>query len=329
MRPLPMIRKLLALQMLVLVVCLLRGGNLVAVDVTTPVDVPDEIGLGERLALIAWLKEHGVAVKDPDDLPALRLAYLTRTRPEIVAAAKTRSDADTQRADLAAELYRKHRINPPADADAAAIKALIARLDGESDATLARDQAKAAADSRLPDRPQPTPAPAAPTARTPATPPVLPGRTATAEDPAQMAAGIVVGQPFPEFAGRTLDGAAFSLKDYRGKVVLIDFWATWCGPCMREMPNVKAVYEAQHAKGFEVVGVSLDEDKEVLKQGLATLGIPWLQLFEGAAWDSVLVRRCAVRGIPATFLIGKDGILLASNLRGQALAAAVEQALGR
>ncbi len=324
-------RRLITITVLGLTGVMLGGIPLTAVDLNVPVDVPDEVGLGERLALIAWLGEHKIAVADANDLPTLRLAYLTRAHPELVTPSAGATQDDRRRGELAAELYRKHGINPPAGADANAIAALIAHLDAESDAALARDQAKATADSTRPDTPRPvvTTTSPPPTARLPAPPVPVPAPGTPPQDPEQIAAGAVIGKPFPEFSGRTLAGSAFRLSDLRGKVVLIDFWATWCGPCRGEMPNVKAVYDTYHAKGFEVVGVSLDNDKQQLTEGVAALGIPWTQLFEGAGWDTALARKFAVRSIPATFLIGKDGVLLAHGVRGPALGAAVEQALGK
>jgi len=321
-----------------LITCLMIcAASVEAVDLSQPVDVPDDIGLGERLALVAWLGEQKIPVADAQDLPALRLAYLKRAHPErlIDPQASTPED-DRQRGELAAMLYRKHGINPPVGADAAAITALIARLDAQSDAALARDQDKARADGPAP-HPDPVPpttagAPADKSRATPPTPPA-PKLPQAPRDPQQDAAlaavGIVIGKPFPAFKGRTLDGAAFSLADWRGKVVLIDFWATWCGPCIGELPNVKAVYQAHHPRGFEVIGVSLDQDKATLQQGITAMGLSWPHLFDGGAWDSPLVKQCAVRGIPATFLIGRDGELLATGLRGAALNAAVAAALGQ
>ena len=317
--------------------CLIAGAaSLHAVDLTQPVDVPDDIGLGERLALVAWLGEQKIPVKDPQDLPALRLAYLKRAHPErLVDPAALKPADERQRGELAAALYRKHGINPPAGADVAAITALMARLDSQSDAALARDQDKARADGAavaadpVPpptadgEKPRATPAPPT-TAKLPAMPPSAQNPE---RDAAFAAVGIVIGKPFPAFAGRTVDGSAFSLDQWRGKVVLIDFWATWCGPCIREMPNVKAAYEAHHAQGLEVIGVSLDQDKATLVKGIAAMGLSWPHLFDGGAWETRLAKQCAVRSIPATFLIGKDGVLLATNLRGESLAAGVTAAL--
>lgn len=97
---------------------------------------------------------------------------------------------------------------------------------------------------------------------------------------------------------------------------------------MQELPNVKAVYQAYHQRGFEVVGVSLDQDQAELHRVVDAQAIPWPLLFDGGGWDNAIARQCAVRAIPAAFLIGKDGTLVAADLRGAALGAAVAKALG-
>ena len=311
-----------------------------AVDLSVPVDVPDDIGLGERLAIIAWLGDHKIPVVDPQDLPALRLAYIKRAHPKMLVDAKASSpEQDQQRGELAAALYRKHGINPPVDADAAAITALIARLDAQSEAALARDQEKARADGPAPiSRPTPpTTVAVTPPNQPRATPPTLteqpPALTELSPEEIQLNAaragvGIVIGKPFPVIKGRLLDGSSFSLSQWRGKVVLIDFWATWCGPCVREMPNVKTVYQAHKQNGFEIIAVSLDSDKAALQKGIAAMAIPWPQLFDGGGWKNAIAQQCVVHSIPTTFLIGKDGILVAADLHGEELNEAVKKALG-
>jgi thiol-disulfide isomerase/thioredoxin len=118
----------------------------------------------------------------------------------------------------------------------------------------------------------------------------------------------LVGKPL-ELAGTTAKGAPFTWQAYRGKVVLVDFWATWCGPCRREMPNVKALYEKEANRGFEVVGVSLDEDLEALAEYLDENEIPWETLAGEGTQD--LAQQYGVRGIPTMMLVDKEGKVVA------------------
>jgi thiol-disulfide isomerase/thioredoxin len=131
-----------------------------------------------------------------------------------------------------------------------------------------------------------------------------------------------------EIAFTGVNGEKANLADMKGKVVLVDFWATWCGPCVAELPNVLKAYEAYHAKGFEVIGISLDEDKGKLERFLKDKKMPWPQEFSGEGWGAPLAKKYGINSIPATFLIGKDGKIAASNLRGKALEAAVKKELG-
>lgn len=124
-----------------------------------------------------------------------------------------------------------------------------------------------------------------------------------------------------------LKGDAIDLAKMKDKVVLVDFWATWCGPCVAEMPNVIATYGKFHDRGFEVVGISLDEDKAALEDFIAQNKMPWPQYFDGKGWDNQIAKQFGIQGIPATFLIGKDGKIVAANLRGPSLEQAVEEAL--
>jgi thiol-disulfide isomerase/thioredoxin len=124
-----------------------------------------------------------------------------------------------------------------------------------------------------------------------------------------------------------LHGKEIDLEKMKDKVILVDFWATWCGPCIAEMPNVTAAYETYKDKGFEVVGISLDEDKAAVGKFIADNKMPWPQFVDGKGWENELAQRFGIRSIPATFLVGKGGRIVASNLRGPDLEASIEKAL--
>lgn len=129
--------------------------------------------------------------------------------------------------------------------------------------------------------------------------------------------------------GSTASGEPFDWKAYRGKVVLIDYWATWCGPCIQELPNVKENYDKYHDKGFEVVGISLDSDPARLERFLAEREIPWACLFqEGAGWDHPMAKYYGVMGIPATMLLDRDGKVISMGIRGGELGRQLTSLLG-
>ncbi len=137
---------------------------------------------------------------------------------------------------------------------------------------------------------------------------------------------LVVGKPFPDFEGKNLAGKAFSLMDYKGKVVLIDFWATWCGPCVAELPHVKETYSHYNSKGFEVIGISLDRDRAELESFIEKEKMGWTQHFDEGR---VIASRYGVNSIPTTYLLDGEGRIIASNLRGKRLEEEVKKALGK
>lgn len=136
-----------------------------------------------------------------------------------------------------------------------------------------------------------------------------------------------IGKPFEDFKVKDLEKKELTLSSYKGKVVLIDFWATWCGPCMEEMPNVIKTYKKFHSQGFEIIGISLDQDEAKLKKVLKAKEMTWRQYFDGKGWNNVLAKKYGIQSIPATYLIGPDGKILGVNLRSKALERAVEKAL--
>jgi peroxiredoxin len=128
---------------------------------------------------------------------------------------------------------------------------------------------------------------------------------------------------------KDIAGKEIKLDDYKGKVLLIDFWATWCGPCVGELPNVLKVYEECHAKGFEILGISLDQDRAKLDAFLADKKLPWRQYFDGKGWKNEVSSAWGINSIPATYLIDHTGKLRYVGVRGEALGAAVKELLER
>jgi thiol-disulfide isomerase/thioredoxin len=139
-----------------------------------------------------------------------------------------------------------------------------------------------------------------------------------------------IGKP-PAIAGPTLDGSEIDIASLKGKVVLVDFWATWCGPCIAELPNVQAVYDKYHAEGFEVIAISFDRTKDALTKYVEEKKLPWPQIFfdeEGKRfWQNPLGQRYGINSIPATFLVDREGNLQKIGVRGAALEPAVVEML--
>lgn len=139
--------------------------------------------------------------------------------------------------------------------------------------------------------------------------------------------GLEVGQRFPGFDETDTDGNALSVSAYRGHVTMIDFWATWCPPCRGEMPNVIATYKQYHAQGFDIIGVSLDDDRNALGNFTQAQGMGWRQYFDGLGWNNKLVKQYGVDSIPMDYLLDRNGIIIGKALRGSALGTAVAKAL--
>lgn len=137
----------------------------------------------------------------------------------------------------------------------------------------------------------------------------------------------ILGKPLTDLSFTALDGRKVDIKDYKGKVVLIDFWATWCGPCRHEMPNIKKVYAEHHKAGFDIIGISLDKDKKQLQDYLQKEGIEWPQYFDGKGWENEIAARFGIGSIPSCLLIDRKGVVREMNLRGPKLEKAVVELL--
>ncbi|MEL6357692.1 MAG: TlpA disulfide reductase family protein, partial [Bacteroidota bacterium] len=129
----------------------------------------------------------------------------------------------------------------------------------------------------------------------------------------------VQGAEAPDLVGNNPSGEQHALSDLRGKVVLIDFWASWCGPCRRENPNVKRIYNKYAAQGFEILGVSLDRSKDRWEKAIADDGLSWLHISDLKHWKSEHARLYGVRSIPETVLLDQEGRIIARGLRGAQL----------
>lgn len=138
-----------------------------------------------------------------------------------------------------------------------------------------------------------------------------------------------VGDAAPEIEMENLSGAKFKLSDLKGKVVLVDFWASWCGPCRRENPNVVAAYDKYHDKGFEVFSVSLDSNKPKWEKAIQQDGLKWdYHVSDLKGWKNAAAQAWDVHSIPAAFLLDQNGVVVGSKLRGPQLEMKLEELLG-
>ena len=147
------------------------------------------------------------------------------------------------------------------------------------------------------------------------------------EAQSQKSGKVVVGAVLPDFSLTTPEGKDLSLSSFKGKVVLVDFWASWCGPCRKENPHVLELYKKWHAKGFEIYGVSLDDDKQKWVKAIETDGLIWNHASDLKGWENKVAKQFGVDAIPFTILIDKDGKVLGKGIRGKELEDLVTNAL--
>jgi peroxiredoxin len=140
---------------------------------------------------------------------------------------------------------------------------------------------------------------------------------------------VAVGQKAPDFTMNDVDGKPVALSSKIGsKLLLIDFWAAWCGPCRQENPNLVKVYTEFHKKGFDVFGVSLDRKKEDWLKAIGDDKLTWTHVSDLQYWSNAAARMYAVNSIPANFLLNETGTIIGRNLRGEALYNKVREVLG-
>ncbi len=148
---------------------------------------------------------------------------------------------------------------------------------------------------------------------------LMPAATADLQAQLEGVKGFSVGGTAPDFTQSTPEGTELKLSDLRGKVLLLDFWASWCGPCRRENPNVVKLYDRYKDKGFEILGVSLDKDRDRWLQAIEADKLTWHHVSDLQGWNNTVAQQYNVRSIPFTMLLDAEGKVIALNLRGAAL----------
>lgn len=145
--------------------------------------------------------------------------------------------------------------------------------------------------------------------------------------PVEAVASVAIGTMAPDFSAPNPEGKMISLKESLGKVTIIDFWASWCGPCRVENPSVVALYNELHAKGLNIIGVSLDKDAAKWKEAIAKDKLTWNQISNLKFWEEPIAVTYGVKSIPATFILDASGKIVATDLRGAELKAKIIELL--
>lgn len=139
---------------------------------------------------------------------------------------------------------------------------------------------------------------------------------------------IIVGGTAPDLVLRTPEGKTLSVHSVKAKIKILDFWASWCGPCRAENPTVKRLYSLYHDKGLEVIGISLDNDLEKWKKAIADDALPWIHISDLKGWNSIVTDVYEVHGIPQLYILDENNKVIAEGLRGRKLEEFVEREMG-